>query len=288
MLKKIFVAIFGLLILSSQTAAAVDWNSVPHFDNKAELARYIENGRRQGQTVFNFVLTNRTFSTNKEVAEKEAAALAEEFTNGVAFALKSNMVVGMGTGRVTYTITKEYPGTRVANAYLNGGTLSGDDWILYQKALPIVNEAKKFSSPIDRELYIHDEIIRRVDTFYNDETFFTEDNDNRRFITAMGVLIDGKANCQGFADTFYMLCRMTGLDVGRIGGTFGTASHVWNTITFEDGKTYCVDVTNGFNTKSLYLFNAPLEIIQRSHSCQWDAIPNLQQTADGRYGGNLK
>ena len=83
---------------------------------------------------------------------------------------------------------------------------------------------------------------------------------------AFAALVTGETNCQGYSDAFYMLGRMAGLNVRRIGGKFKGEFHVWNTITFEDGKTYCVDVTQDdikYADKNRYVFfNAPLEVVQ--------------------------
>ena len=124
-------------------------------------------------------------------------------------------------------------------------------------------------------------------------TYFSGDVDNQpRFVTALGALVDGKANCQGYTDAFYMLGRMCGLDVGRIGGTAFGGGHEWNTITYKDGKTYFIDVTAGdqqvkhgdeYYSRYIY-FNAPVEIMQVTHSWDWDSAPtNLQPSVDFRY-----
>ena len=297
MLKKLFAAaIVCLLVMSLQVVQAeevFDWSSAPHFDSKAEVAAYIENGRRQGQTDFYFVLTSVKISADKEKGMKEILALNEEFVNAIALVPVGNLSAEFGTGNFLYEIAREYPGTRVANAYQSGNTsgLTADEMQLYNVAVSIANEANKLSSPLERELYIYKELSNRG-TYYDEENMFTEDNQPKRFFTAFGALIDGKANCSGFADAFYMLGRMCGLNVSRIGGYIKENGkpirHGWNTITFDDGKTYCVDVTNGVNEKNLYLFNAPLKIMKNTHRSNWDLIPNLQRDIDERYGERLQ
>lgn len=295
MFRKIFfAAIVCVLALSAQIAAAqVDWNSVPRFDNKADLARHIEDGRRNGQSVFSFVLTYFTLSPDQNAANKEILELEDSFANGIAMALTSDLVGDLGTGQFTYTIQTEYPGTHVVTAYLRGdtSTLTSDELQLYNAALPIVNDAQKLSTPLEKEIYIHNAICNRA-KFYLEEPMFTADHKPKRFTTALGAILDGKANCGGFTDAFYMIGRMCGLNVGKMAGTAKIGdhweSHAWNTITFDDGKTYCVDVTNGVNMKNLHLFNAPYDVLRETHKCQWDALPNLQRTVDNRYGLNLK
>lgn len=178
----------------------------------------------------------------------------------------------VGTFRIT-----EYPGTCVANAYLRGNTdyLTSDELQLHSKAVEIINEAKKRPSLIAQEYYIHDEICRRT-------TYELDKN------TAIGALVYNKADCDGYADAFYMLGRMMGWNVGRIFG----GGHAWNWIDFGDGKVYCVDVTlddeyfnfGEYGKATVYLFfNAPEEIISVDHTWDRELLPNLQRTIDDRY-----
>lgn len=256
--------ILAVFILSAQIAvAAVDWDSVPHFSNRADLACHIENGRRNGQAEFDFVL-----SCVNVTNQQELDTLAYEFANSIAPAPEADLITSFGSGRFTYKICKEYPGTHVANAYMRGNTdaLTTDELQLYNIAVGIVDAANKLPSELEKARYIHDEICRRVREY--------ESHTNK---DAAGALIIGVTNCQGFADAFYMLGRMSGLKVGRIHGTLNGTPHAWNWLTFSDGKTYCVDVTNGFNTKTPYLFCATKERMEQvGDRCDWSIIPNLQ------------
>jgi len=92
-----------------------------------------------------------------------------------------------------------------------------------------INKADEKESPTAMSIYF--EIMNRA-------TYVSGDMSNQpRFVTAIGALLDGKANCQGYSDAFYML--------GRIGGTANGGLHEWNTITYGDRKTYFIDVTAG-------------------------------------------
>lgn len=278
MVRKIFIALLlVLLVISSQIVAAadVDWDSVKKISSKAELATYLEEGRRRGQPEFYFTFPSAKINTWAEHNNFQSEIAQSNF-------LYVHLIEGgdLGSGRFICKITKEHPGTRVANAYLSGdiSKLTPDELELYQKALPIVNEAKKYSSPIAKELYIHDELCKRVN--FKDPPKNTD---------AFGALVNGETNCQGYSDAFYMLGRMAGLNVRRIGGKFKGESHVWNAITFEDGKTYCVDVTQDdwyYSDKKKnrsFFFNAPLEVVQSIYQYPWEAITNLQRNIDNRY-----
>ena len=271
MLKKFFVlVIMDLLVMSSQIATAedYDWNQAPRIAGKADLARYIESERRKGQTEIHFILTNFKLSTNGETVEEELDGLLDEYINTFAMAPGVRLSGIRGTGQLILKITKEYPGTRVANAYLSSNTskLTAEEKQIYHLAVSIVDEANKFSSEVEKARYIHDEICRIVKEY---KSHTNED--------AIGAILFKVTNCQGYADAFYMIGRMSGLNVSRIGGSLRKGvGHVWNTITFSNGKTYCVDVTldDKYNTHDYFL--APFEVMKRYHSCEWELLPNLQ------------
>ena len=103
MLRKIFAAVIVCVFMLSLQIVhaeeeAFDWNSAPHFASKAEVAAYIENGRRQGQTAFYFVLTSVTINADKEKGLKEILALNEDFVNTIALVPVGNLSAEFGTG----------------------------------------------------------------------------------------------------------------------------------------------------------------------------------------------
>ena len=143
---------------------------------------------------------------------------------------------------------------------------------------------------MQKELLIHDIVIGSAK--YEAVNFEgLKPYETPRGKSALGVFLDHKANCKGFSDAFYMLCRMAGLKAGMWHGRTGRASHMWNTIEL-DGRTYFVDTTfdqNGFtfNNERFYkyvYFNAPREIFQATHSWNKETEPgNLQEEVDKNY-----
>lgn len=280
MFRKFFAAVIvGLLVMSSQIASAaeIEWFRVKHIATKTELARYIENARQRGQNFLPVILINGlTVSINEFIQLSPSSIVSQEIVSNN----------GQDT-RVIYRLL-DYPGTRVANAYISyirgdnskWNALTAEEKRLYNVAVGIVNEANKLNDVMVKEYYIYREIINRAD-------YLTGNMSNQpRFVTAIGALLDGKANCQGYTDAFYMLGRMCGFNVGRMSGQAGGGGHAWNIITFEDGKTYCVDATWGDGDGEAHpdiYFNAPVEIMQVTHS--WDAslYPPIQSDIDGRY-----
>ena len=58
--------------------------------------------------------------------------------------------------------------------------------------------------------------------------------------------MEGKANCQGYADLFFLLGTIAGYQIDYLSGWVNTkeGAHIWNTI-YLNRKFYLVDVTAG-------------------------------------------
>lgn len=180
--------------------------------------------------------------------------------------------------QITYKITY-YPGTRIADTYLSGdkSKLTEEEMTLYDKAVAVAEQAKQEPTQLRKELYIHDYIMNSCE-YYTGEM----KGEVKRFCTALGVFLDGKANCQGYSDAFYMLGTMCGFKIGKVSGTAddgsGSGGHSWNTIEL-DGRTYFVDVTwddEAVETDEdiaypLYIyFNVPAGILKANH--EWNDL----------------
>ena len=262
--------------LSKAAGNKVNWQTAKRISNQKDFLEYVRDCREDYETVIPIICTNG-FQPNYHELVKYMT---------LWFVQWSYQNLDDGSTAVLLNI-KDYPGERVAAAYLENDTsfLDDEEKKLYNEAVKIVNEAKNFSKdPLYQELYIHDAITSRV-------TYYTEDPQPTcaRFQTALGGLLDGKANCQGYSDTFYMLGNMCGIDVGKCNGDAG-GGHTWNTVNFGD-RSYFVDVTwddspikLGNEPCNYYIyFNVPTDVMGADHQWYPDYIPqNMQPSPDGR------
>ena len=251
----------------------IDWDSAPRFDNFEALVEYLNNCKNALQTWQPVVCVDGFKPDSKKIVDIRPMHWLS-WTD-------------YGNGRILYEMTN-YPGERVAYAYTHGDTsfLSDEERRLYDVAVQIVNDAKNFSDDLlYQELYLHDEIAKRA-KYYNKNP----QPKLARFQTAAGALIDGKANCQGYADAFYMLATMCGLETDKVSGIANNEIHVWNTVNFGD-VSYFVDVTwddgkcvlNNVEYNNYIYFNAPTDVIGSDHKWYTAHVPkNLQRTPDGR------
>lgn len=152
-------------------------------------------------------------------------------------------VTGDADSRLLTIEPSYYPGIRIAKAHRTGdfSALNADEQAAYARASAVVEQAKaETDSDLQLEQWLHDYLCQNVS--YSNEGSPEDTLSLARNWTVVGALLDGKANCQGFADSFYLLGTMAGFDVRYQFGRGGDELHVWNVIQI-DGQWYNVDVT---------------------------------------------
>lgn len=155
--------------------------------------------------------------------------IADRTENGVPY----RSITFTPTYRVCHTILKAYRANSTAG-------LTSEEKQVLETAKAIVAKAKKAGGFLQQELYIHDELIRRVVYESHDSKSREE---RQRLHSCIGALVDGRANCQGFAEAFWLLGSMLGMEVRLMANVPSSPTpHEWNAIRI-DGRWLMVDVT---------------------------------------------
>lgn len=138
-----------------------------------------------------------------------------------------------------------YPGALIIQALENGSTsaLSGRERQTLQAAMYMAAYCAD-PDPLTMARKIHDRLCESV-VYVTDPN--TDEDD-----TAIGALLNGEANCDGYADAFYLVGTVCGLHVryqyGDVyaqepsAGGEDDATHMWNLLEI-DGAWRLVDVT---------------------------------------------
>lgn len=71
-----------------------------------------------------------------------------------------------------------------------------------------------------------------------------------RLVCAAGALLDGQANCQGFADVMYLLCGLCGIPCEYRCGRGQRQLHVWNAVCLN-GAWQDADASKGARTHDI-------------------------------------
>lgn len=123
-------------------------------------------------------------------------------------------------------------------------------------------------SDFEKALFCHDYIITNCDY---------SDTDSIKESSAVGVFIDGKAKCSGYAKAYKLLLSSIGIESVLITGSAtdregNSVSHMWNAVKFNDGWCY-TDTTwddpiteDGKKICRHVYFNMTEDMLRRTHS----------------------
>lgn len=180
-------------------------------------------------------------------------------------------------------VSPRYPGTRIVNAMReeNWLDLNHRERETLSAALDLA-EACRRDDPLETALLIHDALCKRI--VYTDDDS-TDEDDN-----AIGALLDGRANCDGYADAFYLAGTLAGLEVRYQHGnsrqqeadrSSGDVSHMWNLIRI-DGTWRMVDVTwDDQESRTVHnWFNIGADRARQTHEWDEENSPPLLEKTD--------
>lgn len=295
-MKRLFALLLCLMLLTVPAAhAAESSDSTYHCTSLYEFKYQFSALAQDMLTEYTIICSEELFA---QLTADDFALLHDiEYNNGM---LKRDLKYNTSTRRLIYSDILYYPGFKVVAASRSGlfEKLSIDETELYDLAMQLVTEAEAATSDtLSLEKYLHDLITRRT-VYYS-----TDSTEPERKDTALGALVDGLADCDGYADAFYLLGNLAGFNVRYVRGltpnSENNSHHLWNAVHLN-GEWYAMDVTwddfesDGYNDCSPFyaFFNIGADRLSLSHSWNDDALlePIAAETGIANYynavGGN--
>jgi hypothetical protein len=141
-----------------------------------------------------------------------------------------------------------------------------------QKSAEIIkNIIKPDMNDYEKALAIHDYIVNNAS--YDKENYYRGTIPAESY-TDYGVLIIGKAVCEGYAKALFRLLNSSGVKCLYVSGTANNSPHAWNIVQLE-GDYYHIDATwddpitaDGSNVLRHDYFNVTDDVMMIDHS--WD------------------
>lgn len=227
-MKKLLSALMTLLLLLQALPARAD--GLPRFDCLTDAVEYLDAQTRFCPERIEFYLTDADSYALDDVSFPETLRdLAGQYR-----------ATTWHSGDKITVEYEYYPGTRILSAFLTHAedSLTGDLLQAAQTARQVIDECP-FTSDYDTVRYLHDWLCAHV----NYKAMPEERPTLPRVCGAVGALVDGEANCQGYSDAFRLLAALAGLEVRKQSGVDGNGEmHDWNVVRLN-GKWYIVDVT---------------------------------------------
>lgn len=108
-----------------------------------------------------------------------------------------------------------------------------------QTAQRIAKDAAAYSTDYEKLCYVNNYIVDHCE--YLADAIKTPERYPVAF-TAYGCLIDGKAVCEGYANSVQLICELLDIPCIKVTGTAYDGNHIWNAV-YLDGKWWMLDVT---------------------------------------------
>ena len=189
------------------------------------------------------------------------------------------------TRLISVHILKLFPGKDIILALRRGetGSLSPREFQTLQAASAIA-AASGTTDPLLTAKNIHDRICENTVYAVNEAS----DEDD----TAIGAILNGQANCDGYSDAFYLIGSLAGLNIRYQRGmsldktapdTLESVAHIWNLLE-TGGVWHMVDATWDDDADGMtdIWFNAGRDIASRMHVWNEDMTVRIAETSDHR------
>lgn len=171
------------------------------------------------------------------------AAITEAIVTGLPMAqgIERRIVRSRGRGVAVTAKIRYREGVRMMDRFNGGGvTLTDSEFWRLADACDLCMEALKLDGAEARFRFVYDWLCKNVRYAHTSPGLKGYD----RLVGAAGVLESRQANCQGFADTLYLLCGICGIPCEICCGRGERLLHVWNHVCI-DGVWRAVDVSKG-------------------------------------------
>ena len=271
----------------TETEATADLQEPELLDTTAKVVAYVEEKVRSGAEKITLVCSEEVYDALVRVTYKVDGIERRAYHSLLdQTGLYSYDAVTAGMKKtIDITNIRRYPGYEILRSVENGkeAELSPELKKTLAEAQSMA-DACRTSDPLETARNIQSSLCSRV--LYASMTNMSQAD------TAIGALLLGAADCDGYADAFYLVGGLAGLDVRYQHGIASqydhennkiiTASHMWNLLKI-DGSWRVVDVcwADGEEYGINYTwFNIGKDRASRSRAWQADLSVPLLETTD--------
>lgn len=160
-------------------------------------------------------------------AEKYIGTALDLSTRLVPFSLDAGMTYYANVNPTTFFVTFHGRDYNDLNQYVQA------------KAKEIAAHAAIYDTDYEKVRYINNYLVDHCE--YVPEAVENPDDYTRAF-TTFGCLIEGKAVCEGYANSVQLLCEMLNIPCMKVTGTAYGGDHIWNAV-YLNNKWWMLDVT---------------------------------------------
>lgn len=230
-MRKKFIMLLLTLCLLSGLVTATAYADEPLLGSTKDIAQYIVSCANNLDEEITFSYTP---ALDYEFADEDA--LSDILNNCGLY--RWYYAIYDSERRVEITKAEYRMGFRIARLIESGrqNLMTSDEQLILMEMEWLVEEARMYApSPFDLLVRLHDAISCRAQ-------YYTANGAAGTWDTVYGVMALSEADCDGYADAFYLAASLAGFNVGFQHGQADGGPHMWNLVNW-DGQWYHVDVT---------------------------------------------
>ncbi len=236
------------------------------------LVRAIQRHTDKAEDAFTIRLTPEL--TDK-VFERDNDLISAIMRNSGVFTGSFEWSVTGSVRTVTFHDLTYYSGQRILAAYRAGNAQARamltareqETLMAADKAI----QSFRSGSDLDKEKAVHDYLCNTVTYDASNPVFGEQD-------TAIGALLNRRADCDGISDAFFLMCSMLGIETRRVSGNCNqyrnASGHMWNAVCI-DGTWCFVDVTTDHQSSDELIYtyyNIGAQEISSTHTWLSEAL----------------
>lgn len=215
------------------------------YDSMTEACQFVRAQGKNGAEEIELSITG------KAISGRSTGEIRDILTDALEYSAAYEIGFTKHGSELKIAISSEpRPALRMLHAWETGdpSALSAEEKSCLTRALHIANECRKDkTSALEIELAIFNKLCAELEYAYAAVAEGMGTPSYKRASTSIGALMDGKAQCQGYAEAFWLIGKLCGLDVETQYGWAGggvSGKHAWNTIRLGT-DIYTVDVCWG-------------------------------------------
>lgn len=240
-MKRIFRRILTPLCLALLCTSAPAFADSPVYTDLTEACRDVRASVYEHQTHIEFSLTPDA------VAGRPQYVIRDILTDVLEGYIDYTILFSQQEQLLDITIDGTMrPALNILRAWKTGdrSALTQDESRCMDIALDIAQECLRSAKSIPEiELAINNAICRRIAGYTGNPHPAFGTKEYMRTYSCIGALLDGETFCMGYAEVFYLIGRMAGLDVEMQYGfsdSSSNAKHAWNIVRIGS-KVYALD-----------------------------------------------
>lgn len=237
-------------------------------DSIGKLAKKVNESLQNGEKELNVVIDN---ISNEEI-EDINSYLGGFWGNVVTYAVSSRNETRSRNLQLELELSDNY---YIYRCYMYGEeipeNLNRAEDLLMKVRIALAECIRPGMTEYEKELAIYDYILTHC-------TYGFLEKDIEDSYNAYGVLLKGKAVCNGYAQGFMLLSSCAGLQTKMVYGDAGGESHAWNCVKL-DGEWYMVDATwddpvpDATGRKFYAYFNVTSDYMRVNHNWEEECFP---------------